>query len=267
MKRWVDHCKPSSTSCTYLKHSINVHGKDNFKIEELASSWSEDNLNELEKYFIIVNNSLSPNGYNLKAGGEGGKLSQQARINLSNALKGKKKRPRTDAEKEYIRKKITGIKRTQQTKDRMSRSFKGRTLPKNIGRSKAVVSYNLYTEELVQYPSLAEANRKGFGIHGTLPCVLNKQTHFKDCLWFYKSSFTKNYFIHKLILLLKHFSHFKGIKYHQRDELWVASIKVRTKSKHLGYYKVKEDAQLAYKAALICKFPYLEDLVRQYGWR
>lgn len=66
--RWSAHCSPSS-GCTYMSNAIKKYGKESFIIEEIGGANSQDELNYLEKHYIISSNSLVPNGYNLKEGG------------------------------------------------------------------------------------------------------------------------------------------------------------------------------------------------------
>ena len=55
----------------HLYDAINYHGKENFYIEILDTV--DDNIaNEVEKLYIQKFNSLSPNGYNMTRGGDGG---------------------------------------------------------------------------------------------------------------------------------------------------------------------------------------------------
>jgi group I intron endonuclease len=56
---------------TYLKNSINKHGWEIFKKEILIDNVPEKDLNNLEMYYIEVENTMAPNGYNLTKGGEG----------------------------------------------------------------------------------------------------------------------------------------------------------------------------------------------------
>jgi group I intron endonuclease len=64
---------------THLKDSIKKYGYSNFKIEELCSCSSEEELISREIYFIEQFNTLNSNfGYNLALGGLGGHPGQKA---------------------------------------------------------------------------------------------------------------------------------------------------------------------------------------------
>lgn len=68
-QRFIEHTFPSS-GCKAIRDAIKKYGEENFSIEELAKASSQDELNKLEKFFIETRNTLSPNGYNLKEGGD-----------------------------------------------------------------------------------------------------------------------------------------------------------------------------------------------------
>lgn len=74
-KRWSKHCSEKS-KCIILKNAIKKYGKDNFIIEEIDGANFQSELNYKEWLLIHKFNSLWPNGYNIKKGGEqGGKWS------------------------------------------------------------------------------------------------------------------------------------------------------------------------------------------------
>lgn len=105
--RWKRHMRPSS-KCIYLKNAIQKYGAVNFNIEVIAIAASIDELNTLEKSLIL---QLKP-AYNLRAGGDGGALFGDAllrmRKNVSKALKGKPKPPRSKEHASRIAKTLTG---------------------------------------------------------------------------------------------------------------------------------------------------------------
>ena len=55
-----------------LKAAVEKYGKDNFKIEVIATASSIERLNALENQLIKACNSISPNGYNIRSGGGAG---------------------------------------------------------------------------------------------------------------------------------------------------------------------------------------------------
>tara|TARA_B100001093_G_scaffold520364_1_gene615080 strand:- start:4660 stop:5253 length:594 start_codon:yes stop_codon:yes gene_type:complete len=65
------HKRSIKKAKTYLSRSIQKHGWDNFKKEILIDDVPEEDLSNLEKCYIEVENTMRPHGYNLTKGGEG----------------------------------------------------------------------------------------------------------------------------------------------------------------------------------------------------
>lgn len=65
-ERFKGHCKGCYDN-SLIDKAIQDYGKENFKLEILEHQIT--NYNEREKYWIKYYNSLSPNGYNMMAGG------------------------------------------------------------------------------------------------------------------------------------------------------------------------------------------------------
>jgi len=68
--------------CHYLNSSIRKHGKDNFKVELLHNCLMED-ADRIETEEILKHNSLFPNGYNLKTGGQHFTHTEESRRRVS----------------------------------------------------------------------------------------------------------------------------------------------------------------------------------------
>lgn len=117
-ERWRNHCKKSS-KCTYLKRAINKHGQENFAITLICICF-DDELEIYEKDYIIKHNTLTPNGYNLKIGGNlNSSHHLETKLKISNSLK------------EYYkthepRKPQLGIPHKAETKEKISKSLTGR---------------------------------------------------------------------------------------------------------------------------------------------
>lgn len=89
--RWRDHINGYHPS-SLIHKAIVKYGVDNFKFEILEHSVSEDKLNDLERYYIELCRSKTPNGYNLTNGGDGGLgllVSEETRRKQSEIRKGK----------------------------------------------------------------------------------------------------------------------------------------------------------------------------------
>lgn len=77
--------------CTYFNRAIEKYGKDSFIVENLMENLSVEEANEQEKYFIKFYDSINPEkGYNIKSGGSNCYTSEEAKLKMSSAHKGKK---------------------------------------------------------------------------------------------------------------------------------------------------------------------------------
>jgi group I intron endonuclease len=71
--RWNEHKRKieQGIGCPALQDSVKKYGIENFTFEILIICFDEDRY-KLEMEYIKKYNSISPNGYNLTKGGEGG---------------------------------------------------------------------------------------------------------------------------------------------------------------------------------------------------
>jgi hypothetical protein len=74
---------------SYLYNAMVLHGYTNFAIEEIDTANSQFELDELEKDYISIYDSLAPNGYNLKTGGNSNGKHSQVTIELMKKQKTK----------------------------------------------------------------------------------------------------------------------------------------------------------------------------------
>lgn len=84
-ERWYGHC--SKNGCTAMHNAIVKYGRENFTIEQIDSATSEDELNQKEAYWIEKLNTLCPNGYNLRTGGDRFELSEKSKERVSKSIK------------------------------------------------------------------------------------------------------------------------------------------------------------------------------------
>jgi len=96
-------------SGSLFKKAIKKYGFNNFKSELICYANSQEELNDLEIKYISEFNSIYPNGYNIKLGGNN---------NGKQHVKTKDK----------IRTKLTGTKHSEETKIKMSLARKGKTV-------------------------------------------------------------------------------------------------------------------------------------------
>lgn len=81
------NCK---NQCSALYSAIKKYGKENFEISEVVcGDFTDEELNDLEVFFIKHYNSLSPNGYNLQTGGNMFKITEEVKKKISNKLMGR----------------------------------------------------------------------------------------------------------------------------------------------------------------------------------
>ena len=113
--RWKQHCKISS-NCRYLKRAFNKYGIDKFDFKLICICFDEE-LNKFEIEYMEKYNSIVPNGYNLRKGGNSGKHHEETKKKISESLKG-----RTD-----IIRHNSGNPVSEETKKKISDALKGRT--------------------------------------------------------------------------------------------------------------------------------------------
>lgn len=120
----------------------------------LQFAYCKAELDALEKYWVWILNSIAPNGYNLREGGSNGKHGTVARRNISEGLKGKKRKPFTRETRKNMSEARKGNTNgcgnkgkivSKETRKRMSESRKGIKLSKehkqNIGLAKKGNTY------------------------------------------------------------------------------------------------------------------------------
>lgn len=86
--RWKEHIKCSKDQNSPIYSAIRKYGIDNFYISIVCRAFNVEELNQREVACIRLFNAIS-NGYNCKTGGDGGKHSEQTKLKISKANKGK----------------------------------------------------------------------------------------------------------------------------------------------------------------------------------
>ncbi len=148
--RWRNHKNELLHNChdnDYLQKSFNKYGLDNFSFYIIEECFPQ-NLDEREIYYINYYHTLDDNyGYNLKAGGQDGTISEYGKIKKSNSLKNTyqntnlKEIRRQDALKQWSNPEIKakhcgenngmyGRTHSYEAKEKISKSQKGRVSPK-----------------------------------------------------------------------------------------------------------------------------------------
>lgn len=88
-KRWNKH-KNAKGSAPALHAAIKKYGVSNFVFTHYADAFDADNAKAIEIMLIAEHNTISPNGYNLTAGGDGTlNPAEQIKRKMSESHKGK----------------------------------------------------------------------------------------------------------------------------------------------------------------------------------
>jgi group I intron endonuclease len=165
-RRWYHHrwCarnpEKSTENNTILYNAMRKHGEENFKFEIIEET-ELININDREIYWIKELNTLSTNGYNMTAGGQGSnEMSIEAREKISKALKGRK------CSKEHIEKvkqaKI-GLTLSDEHKQKIQATLQGRIFSEDhlekirIATSDTIIQYDTEDNELNRFIGYNEA--------------------------------------------------------------------------------------------------------------
>jgi len=142
-----------------IKRSIKKYGKENFTKEILEECEDNNILSEKEIYWINYFNSIIPIGYNICLGGDGGDTFTN-HPNKEEYLKNKSIASKKMWEDENYRiniiKKRTGLKRTEETKKKMSDSAKDK--PKSEEHKKSLS--NAWEKRKIEHPHTKETLEK-----------------------------------------------------------------------------------------------------------
>ena len=104
-----------------VKRAINKYGVENFRFHILLDGVLPEFLDMCEIEYIDKYNSIAPNGYNLRSGGEGGKPSKQSREKMIESQKRRR-------EKEDYVPPMLGKKHSKETKLKISENIRNNPL-------------------------------------------------------------------------------------------------------------------------------------------
>jgi len=115
-RRIYEHHNSSNANSKSAFHSaLRKYGHDSFEWS-IIDETNDENLNELEIFYIKSLNTLVPNGYNLTNGGDGAPI---GKLNPA-------KRPEV---RELLSKVWLGRKHSEESKKKMSKALKGKKMP------------------------------------------------------------------------------------------------------------------------------------------
>jgi group I intron endonuclease len=167
--RWRQHRKKSST-CLYLKRAFEKHGIDNF-IFEMICSCNNEELDKLEIHYMNEFNSIVPNGYNLREGGNSGRHNEETKKKISEAVKEKNRMIGAKPHPQL------GKPIKEETKKKISEALKGRTdIIRNHNHcrdacKKKVYQYDLDNNFIKSYDSITDAARETGACIGNIGSV------------------------------------------------------------------------------------------------
>jgi group I intron endonuclease len=189
---YKSRCKTNKHYFYLFPQAIRKYGIENFKWEILCECSSIKECCEMEKFYIKTINTISPNGYNLTEGGNGGIQNDETKIKISNSLKkhyelngwrdNVSKEVRSEAAKQaWVTKRNngyispTGFTQSEESKNKMSESKNEKNKIKWL---------NIKTNEKVELSltKMAEYCNLSIGVFNHLKNGKQKQT---KCGWTY----------------------------------------------------------------------------------
>ena len=146
-RRCGEHRRSSYTKCSILSDAISKYGWDAFTHDIIATGLTLANALILEQYNIQVQNTLVPNGYNIKPGGSSGVNEKSIPAEV----------------RERIRVSNTGKQRTVEAKQRMSDAKRGKKLKpftdEHLRNMSKALKGRVFSDEHIQKLSTARCKR------------------------------------------------------------------------------------------------------------
>ena len=155
LKRRINRYKNNSDDNRYISNSIRYYGWDNFEVIILHENVPLKDLNWLEKQCIWTFNTLEPNGYNLKDGGDSGGLvtSEKTKQKMRDAKLGEKNpnygKSRSEDTKKKISKSLKGYKQSKETVEKQIKA-KNLKMINGISFSNWIKENNIIQKELAK---------------------------------------------------------------------------------------------------------------------
>ena len=190
--RWKQHLKKRS-NCRYLSSAIKKYGADNFEFKLVCITF-DNKLNEMEIKYIEQYNSLAPNGYNLRLGGNSGRHHIETKQKISDTLKTKFKNGFIQSRPHQLGKPLSEI-----IKKKISESLKGRKisqtaidkkiLTQRLNRNRKIIQFDIEGNRLNSFDSCKEAAEYvGSSLSSISNCCLGRQQKTANgYIWKYES--------------------------------------------------------------------------------
>ena len=185
--RWKGHLKKGS-HCRYLSSAIKKYGVHNFEFKLVCITF-DNLLDNMEIKYIEQYNSLVPNGYNLRLGGNSGRHNAETKQKISETLKNRYKNGLTRPSSHL------GKPHSEMHKKKISESLKGRRLSQET-INKIILSKKIY--KIIQFDILGnrlnsfETCQEAAEYIGTTRanvnhCCTGKRKTAKGYVWKYES--------------------------------------------------------------------------------
>lgn len=161
-----------------LYAAFKKYGKENFVFEILWSSTTLDidALNNFERDFIYLFDTMAPNGYNLKEGGNNGKLSDETKKKIGESNKNISNETRQKmSEASKGNKRCLGRKLSEETKHRIGKANK-----------RPILQYSLDGTLIREWDSAADAEKELNINKGIYKCLKGKSKTSGKFIWKYK---------------------------------------------------------------------------------
>jgi group I intron endonuclease len=113
-----------------IYNALKKYGPENFEYNMIDICYSQEELDDAEKYWIKFYNSIH-NGYNCDLGGAYGKHTEETKIKIGNIKRGFKHTPEAKLKISEANKHRLYKKHTQITKDKISKSKLGKSPNRN----------------------------------------------------------------------------------------------------------------------------------------
>jgi|SRR5271166_408489 len=176
-QRWRHH--RSGHGSRLVKAAIKKYGVENFRFEEVAEG-DVPTIERLEKQTIAIEDTMTPNGYNMATGGEGSpgvKRSKETREKQSAWQRG---RPATERELQMFAH-FRSQPRTDASNTKRSIKLKGRTTGEKTRKASSVAHSRPVQVAGVSYMSIKKAATSLGMSYGTLQSKFwhhNKNSNF-----------------------------------------------------------------------------------------
>ncbi len=156
-KLFKERFRQHQISNSVVGKALRKYGSKNFE-KIILENILDDNLNFAEIEYIKKYNSISPNGYNITYGGNGGKHLEETKRKISEAHKGKKF---TEEHKKKLSESLSGRKIPKETRLKMNKDKIG--VPRSEETKRKISKANKGQVPFSKGGHLSEEHRKKIG--------------------------------------------------------------------------------------------------------